>query len=567
MNQSLSALWWSATHVRSVLWPLIISTVCRIIDQVLAVALLAVAATGVARAVTSTVHVGHLVLVLAGLTLMKAIVRYVEQYSGHYVAFKALEELRVFAFSRLWPGAPANTVTAHTGDLLTRVTKDIDRVEVFFAHTIAPVISAVVVPVGVLVWLGAATSPVVAWIAAVGVFLVGVVTPTVGWWFTQRVSAGHASDRTGFSQTVTETVQGVADIVGYGYEHPWLERSTSLIDTIAQDNTHRGTITAIRRSLTVAFTLITVLLVLGDAGARFVQGTFTVEQLALAVAVTLSSFSASKAIDTLLADLDVAGSAAARLRAAVSTQPAVVDPAHPVSLPAGGLSVQWDAVTFAYPGAPVPVLTDVSLSIPAGSRAVIVGRSGSGKSTLAHLLLRFWDCDQGRILVGGVPITDVVQDELRGRVALVSQRTHLFAMSIADNLRLADPSASDERLRQVCEVAQLMEDIDRFPDGWDTLVGEFGESLSGGQRQRVALARALLTPADVFVLDEYTSSLDEVTAQRLRVALRGARPGATLIEITHRPSDAADADLVFQVDHGIVTQVTAEEVLAAVPER
>lgn len=566
MTTSFSALLWSARHVRSVLWPLVLSTVCRIVDQVLAIAILATAAAGAARAVVGGVDVPRLVITLAVLTLIKAVVRYVEQYSGHYVAFKALEELRVFAFSRVWPGAPANTASAKTGDLLTRMTKDIDRIEVFFAHTIAPVISAVVVPIIALTWMGMTTSPVLAWIAAAGVFAVAAVIPTVGWFALQRASQSGAGRRGEFAQFATESVQGVREIVGYGYNKPWLERSTQLTSDMTHDARREGALTAARRALTQFVTLTTVLLVLGDGGARLVRGTLSLEQLALATAVTLACFSAVKAIDSLLADLDRAGSAAHRLRMVVSEPPAVSDPEQPAVIPAGPVAVEFSGVTFTYPGARTEAVAQASLVIPAGARAVIVGRSGSGKTTLAHLLLRYWDTDAGVISVGGVPVNAVAQDELRSRVAVVSQRTHLFAMSIAENLRIARPEASSTELQAACEVAQLHDDIVGFPDGYDTVVGEFGESLSGGQRQRLALARALLSDADVFVLDEYTSSLDEDTAGRVRRALRAASAHATIVEITHRPQDAVGADCVFRVDHGSVTQVTAGEVLATIPE-
>jgi ATP-binding cassette subfamily B protein len=231
-------------------------------------------------------------------------------------------------------------------------------------------------------------------------------------------------------------------------------------------------------------------------------------------------------------------------------KPAVVDgPLHPPA-PAGGSAIRFEGVSFTYPGASRPALTDIELTVPAGATMALVGPSGAGKTTVANLLLRFWDPSAGRILIDGVDLRDFELDHLRARISLVSQDTYLFNDTLRANVLLARPEADEAAIHRALEQAALADFVESLPEGLDTQVGERGVQLSGGQRQRVAIARAFLKNAPTLILDEATSHLDAVSEARVRSALDALMRDRTTIVIAHRLSTVRNADLLAVLDRG-----------------
>jgi ATP-binding cassette subfamily C protein CydC len=255
--------------------------------------------------------------------------------------------------------------------------------------------------------------------------------------------------------------------------------------------------------------------------------------------------------------------AARRLFAIVDAEPAVVDPPGPCARPRDN-GIQIRGLRFSYPGADRAALDGLDLELTEGRRIAMVGATGSGKSTLLNLLLGFWRQDAGEILLGGEPLAAFRGEDLRARIALVSQHTHLFDASIRENLLLAAPNAPQRRLEQACEVAQIHAFIETLPEGYDTWVGETGVRVSGGQARRIAIARALLRDAPILLLDEPTEGLDAATERALMDAVRALMRGRTTLLITHRPVTLADMDEILVMEHGrIVERGTHRELLSA----
>jgi ATP-binding cassette subfamily C protein CydCD len=227
------------------------------------------------------------------------------------------------------------------------------------------------------------------------------------------------------------------------------------------------------------------------------------------------------------------------------------------------VALSLEGVNFAYPGQHRRALADVSVAIPAGKTVAMVGTSGAGKTTTAQLLMRFWDPDQGRIMLGGSDLRDWRLDDLRRQVALVAQDTYLFNDSLRSNILIARPDASEQDLMHAVEHASLTELVDALPDGLESPVGERGTSLSGGQRQRVAIARAFLKDAPVLILDEATSHLDAVNEQAVRRSLDRLQADRTTIVIAHRLSTIRDADLIVVLDEGRIAETGTHTSLLA----
>lgn len=562
---------WLLQVTRPVLSPLLGSTLCRITDMLCGVALFSLGAYAVARAglaMTTGAPVPAIwpvLAVMAGLSLLKAALRYVEQFLGHLVAFKALELLRGQIFRSLIPRSPRVSATSRSGDLLSRATKDVDRIEVFFAHTFAPAVCAVVVPITVLTAIGLKVSWMVALAAFPFVLLQLLIVPRLGFAASVDSSRSVSAARAELTQHVTDTVQGMSEVVGYGRSQERLDEMARIDAEIAGAARPTGQWAAVRRGLNQMAGLSAPIAVVAAGATLPATGSGTdVPLLAAAAAAVLRLSETVRGVEELSGALNASFASAERVWEVVNAPVEVRDGDEELT-PGISHEVLWQDVTYSYPNTAAQAVHGVSIRARAGRWTCIVGASGSGKSTLAQLAVRFDEPDSGRILIDGQDVSDLRAISLYQEIGLVDQRVHLLRATIADNVRLAAPSATDAQVRRACRAACIDEDIEALKDGYDTLVGERGQSLSGGQRQRLALARALLARPGVLILDEFTSHLDPDLDEQVRIGVRTYLPQATIIEITHRLQWSEQADHVVVMDAGTVVQTGPPAKLLAEP--
>jgi len=476
--------------------------------------------------------------------------------------------LRNDFYRKVEPQAPAGLAATHTGELLARVMKDIDRIEVFYAHTIAPSLAAVIVPVLALTAMGVGFDPLLAILLVPFLVGVGLLVPV----WSNRAAADAATDlrlaRGRLSQHLTDGIQGIREVLAFGYGQRRVAELRDLGRQATDAHARMSRMMAVRRGLNellVGAGIAAVLLV----GANRVQsGVLSWVDLTVVLAIALVSFGPVLGVEEFIAALEQAFAGARRLWEVTDRPPTVTEAALPKT--AGNLerTITFDDVVFAYPSA-MPDLTPnavdgVSFQVASGSRVAVVGASGSGKSTLVSLLLRFWDVDTGAIRIGDVDVRDLALRDLRDLVAVVDQRTYLFNDTVANNVRLAAPDATQDQLEAACRAAALHDTIVAMPEGYDTVVGEMGERLSGGQRQRLAIARALLKDAPILVLDEATSQLDVHTEREVQEQLERLVEGRTTLVVAHRLSTIRDADAIVVMDRGRIMEVGRHsELLAA----
>ena len=562
---------WLLAVTRPVLSPLLGSTLCRSVDLLSGVTLFslgayAAASVGLAMATSAPVpSIWPILAVMAGLSLLKAALRYAEQFLGHLVAFKALELLRGQIFRSLIPRSPRVSVTSHSGDLLSRATKDVDRIEVFFAHTFAPAVSAAITPVVVLTVIGLKVS----WPVALSVFPLMVfqllIVPRLGFTASLEAYRSVSAARADLTQHVTDTVQGMSEVVGYGCSRERLDEMAGIDTEIAGASRLSVRWAALRRganqltSLTAPIVVVMVGTMLPATGSGE-----DVPLLAAAAAAVLRMSETVRGVEELSGALHASFASAERVWEIVNAPVEVRDGDEELT---GGISheVLWQDVSYSYPSTVAQAVHEVSARARAGEWTCVVGASGSGKSTLAQLVVRFDEPESGRILIDGQDVVGLRATSLYQEVGMVDQRIHLMRATIAENVRLAAPSATDAQVRQACRAACIDEDIEALENGYETLVGERGQSLSGGQRQRLALARALLARPGVLILDEFTSHLDPDLDERVRVGVRTYLPQATIIEITHRLQWSEQADHVIVMDAGTVVQAGPPAKLLAEP--
>ena len=520
-------------------WPwLAASLLARVAGLAAGVALLALPAWGVvAAAGGDDVDLLALSVVLVALAAAKGVLRYLEQFFGHRAAFDLIADMRLRLYDAIVPLAPGE-LESDSGMLTSIAARDVDRVEVFFAHTIVPAIAAVVVPGAVTAW--ALLSGPVEGIVVLGAFLVGgVVIPLLGRRVSGRAARGLLTERAAIAQHVAEDVAARTEIRTLRAEETRLSALDALSVRAGRHLRASGIVQAGRSlaGLLWPSAAVIALLAFGTASAE--------ERIVLAAAV-VGAAPALTAVEAFARSLPLALAAARRYLGVLDRVPAVSDPVSPSDLPRGPLSVRVEDVRFRYRGAEAPVLEDVTLEVPARGRLALLGPSGSGKSTIAALLLRAHDPERGRVLVGGVDVRDLALGDLRRAVALVEQRTVLVSGSVLDNLRLGNPRLSEDEAWSALEEASLADDVRAHPDGLAVRLSEDGLSLSGGQRQRLGLARALARRPQVLVLDEATSHQDALTQRAIRRAI-AARPDLTAIVIAHRPDAVAGIERVVRL--------------------
>lgn len=484
--------------------------------------------------------------------IARGVFRYLERVVSHQTTFRLLSRMRVWLYERIEPLAPARLSDYHSGDLLSRISADIDTLENFYVRVLAPPAVAVLVTLMMAIFFGVIdlrlALALVAYLAVTGIG-VPLLTRRLG------RSAGQSlvATRGELNAALLDGVQGLADLAAYGQQTRQIERVRALSERIHREQMHMARIGGLDAALGALLTGLAVITVLALAIPLVGEGRLGGVMLAVLALVTISSFEAVLALPQAFQHLESNLAAARRLFDLVDASPAVVDPPDPLPAPERCDLVVRD-LRFRYaPGDP-PALDGVSFTLPQGGKLAIVGASGAGKSTLVNLLMRFWDYDEGSITLGGQELRCMRQDDVRAQFAVVRQDTHLFSGTIRDNLLLARPDASEQDLIAAAQQAQLDTFIRSLPQGYDTWIGEQGLALSGGERQRLAIARAVLKNAPILVLDEATANLDAVTEQAVMAAITHAMRDRTTLMITHRLVRLEDVDEILVLAAGRVVE-------------
>ena len=524
----------------------IVGHLCATFIPVLAVAAGLSAAGVIAH--PSGLTLTSVIAVLVAMSIVRGVLHYIEQTCNHYIAFKLLASIRDRVFASLRRLAPAKLAGADKGSLISTITADVELLEVFYAHTISPICIAVGTSIVMIVFMGS-LHPLFGLVGLVAYLVVGALVPVLLSRLTGdtgRRCRELAGDLSGF---VLDSLRGLREARQFGAGGRRLEeldsRSRELVRVQGLLNDRSSDGNAITSGLILLFGLGQ--LVLG--ALLFQAGSVGAGAVVLATVSILSSFGPTTALAALGVTLQGTIASGARVLAILDEEPVVPEQEGGCDVEFSGAAAEH--VSFSYGGE--QILSDVSAEVPANGIVGITGRSGSGKSTLCRLLMRFWDVDEGRVALSGKDVRDINTSSLREAEALVEQDTHLFHDSILDNLLLARPDATREQVEEACKAASVHDFIMSLPQGYDTMVGELGDTLSGGERQRLGLARAFLHGAPFLLLDEPTSNLDSLNEGAILRSLGEQRASRTVLLISHRASTMGIADEVIEMRSGRVS--------------
>ena len=477
--------------------------------------------------------------------IVRGFLRYAEQACNHFIAFKLLALLRDKVFRALRRLCPAKLDGRDKGDLISVITSDIELLEVFYAHTISPAAIAFLFTLILCLFIGS-FHWLLGLIALAAYLTVGIVIPLVtskrsgddGMKF--RIKSGNLS---GF---VLDSLRGLSETLQYGQGKKRLDEMNRKTDELAKDEERMkrtaGRNSAVTNTVVLAFDLVMLFV----SALLYLDGTVGFEGVLIPTIALFSSFGPVIALAALGSTLQNTFAAGNRVLDILDETPVVEEVVGKPEITFTGAAAEH--VTFAY--GDETILSDVSVEIPKHAVVGIVGRSGSGKSTLLKLLMRFWNVQKGSVKISDEEISQINTANLREMESFVTQETHLFHDSIKNNLRISKLDAADEEIQAACKKASVHDFIMTLPRGYDTPVGELGDTLSGGERQRLGLARAFLHDAPFLLLDEPTSNLDSLNEAVILKSIHEERKDKTVVLVSHRQSTMRIADTVYSVEHG-----------------
>ena len=487
---------------------------------------------------------------IRALAIMRTLGRYTERLVTHEATFRVLAQIRSWFFQQLIPLVPGRLALMRSGDLLSRMTADIDALDALYLRLVAPVFVAILGVTAVTIVL-ATYAPIISIANGLILLVAAVYVP----WLFNRLGNEGAERITvlmaNYKIRQVDTLQGFADLLAnQAYERysVFLQQfSDRMIHTQRQNNCLTGISSAITFLLSqISFTVVLIL-----AGLLYTENQLTGSEVALVVFCVLASFELVTPLPQALQMLAKTQKSAQRIRQVAKLKPTITEPQQILLLPQS-YDLQLSDVCFRYSDQQDWVLKNINVQIPLGTKLAIVGASGSGKTTLLHLIMHYFDPEIGQVALAGYSLSQYGSEPLMTCFGVLSQRSQLFATTIKENLLIAKPDATAKELDAAIKAAGLEKFISYLPEGLNTWVGESGVKVSGGEARRIALARLYLKDAPILILDEPTEGLDSETERDVFQALSVFATKKTIIMVTHRAAGLSLVDKVYRMEQGVL---------------
>ncbi|MDY4575547.1 MAG: ABC transporter ATP-binding protein [Intestinibacter sp.] len=483
------------------------------------------------------------IIIVIVCAILRGILRFIEQYSGHFIAFKILAILRDKVFVALRRLAPAKLESKEKGNLISIITSDIELLEVFYAHTVAPIAIGVVTSFVIAVVLFK-INPVFGLLSVLFYILIGYFIPVFSSKFAKQGGVEYREAFADSNSYFLESLKGIKEILLFDAGEERIQNINQKSDKLHQKmgviKAHEGII----RAFTDIVIMIAILTFLFVGIELYKKGQINIGQALVAIVVLSSSFGPVVALSNLSNNLIQTFACAQRLFDILDEAPVVEDMSGECELQSKDIKV--GDISFYYENRE-EILKNLTLSIKKGEKVAIIGESGSGKSTLLKLIMRFWNVDRGEISIGDKNVKTIPTKTLRKSQTLVSQDTFLFNDTILNNIKMVDKNATYDDVVKAAKKASIHEFIMKLPKGYDTNVGELGGNLSSGEKQRLSIARAFLRDSDILILDEPTSNLDTLNEASILKSINDECKDKTIVMVSHRKSSSAICDKRFEL--------------------
>lgn len=483
--------------------------------------------------------VGTILVLAVVLGVMRGPLRYAEQACNHYIAFKLLARIRHMVFKALRKLAPAKLEGEKKGNLVSIITSDIELLEVFYAHTISPIMIAFIVSLLMSIFIGM-KSAVLGIIAAVFYVIVGVVIPIINSKLGQATGQEYRKEFGELNTTVLDNLYGLEEILQYQQNDNRLNDMKKKTESLEKLNESLKKSESKQKIITDIVILSAGLVMLGLAYMLESKGAITTTDVVISVIAMMSSFGPTAALSALSNNLHHTLASGNRVLNLLEEEPITDEIVNGQDFVKS--DIKCENITFAYPNSDKVILSDFSHTFKENAIHGILGKSGCGKSTLLKLLMRFFTIDKGSIEYGNKNVNDIKTSSLRSNIAYVTQETFLFQDTIENNIKVAKENATREEVQQACKKASIHDFIESLPNGYDTMLAELGDSISGGERQRIGLARAFLHNGNIILLDEPTSNIDSLNESVIINSIKNESEGKTIILVSHKQSTMGIAE-------------------------
>lgn len=487
--------------------------------------------------------VGTILVLAVVLGVMRGPLRYAEQACNHYIAFKLLARIRHMVFKALRKLAPAKLEGEKKGNLVSIITSDIELLEVFYAHTISPIMIAFIVSLLMSIFIGM-KSAVLGIIAAVFYVIVGVVIPIINSKLGQATGQEYRKEFGELNTTILDNLYGLEEILQYQQNDNRLNDMKKKTESLEKLNESLKKSESKQKIITDIVILSAGLVMLGLAYMLESKGAITTTDVVISVIAMMSSFGPTAALSALSNNLHHTLASGNRVLNLLEEEPITDEIVNGQDFVKS--DIKCENITFAYPNSDKVILSDFSHTFKENAIHGILGKSGCGKSTLLKLLMRFFTIDKGSIEYGNKNVNDIKTSSLRSNIAYVTQETFLFQDTIENNIKVAKENATREEVQQACKKASIHNFIESLPNGYDTMLAELGDSISGGERQRIGLARAFLHNGNIILLDEPTSNIDSLNESVILNSIKNESEGKTIILVSHRQSTMGIAEEVLE---------------------
>lgn len=502
------------------------------------------AAIGNVIGITSGFSMKMIFLLLIVFAVLRGILRYAEQASNHYIAFKLLARIRHQIFASLRKLAPAKLDGKEKGNLISIITSDIELLEVFYAHTISPIAIAAITSLVMVVFIGQIHIGLGV-LAAVSYLLVGVIIPVCNSKAGQKYGQKYRGIYGKLNTTVLDNLYGLDEILQYEKQTERQKKMDALTEHLEQVNGTLKKQEAVQRIGTDTVILIGGVCMTLYSGVLASNGVINSADAILSIIAMMSSFGPTAALSALSNNLNQTLASGNRVLNLLAEKPIVTEVESSVEVE--NADIRISDVTFTYPKDEKAILQNFSLEIRKNTIHGILGRSGCGKSTLLKLLMRFYETDAGSVCYGIHNVNEIDTKKLRNYISYVTQETFLFQDTIENNIKVAKEDATRKEVIKAAKKASIHEFITSLPEGYDTKLAELGDSVSGGERQRIGIARAFLHDANMILLDEPTSNIDSLNEGIILKSLLEEREDKTIILVSHRKSTMSIVDEVTQM--------------------